>query len=343
MKSSVLIAAAILGTLTLCSFAPYRPGAAPCQGFMTADLNVQGPLIAYDIARLDGIPGDPAVIADRGGYVMYYGAVKGDFTDTDTVRIFRASSADGVDWARRTSPVLTPGLAPAWDSVKVETPYVLRTPDGKWAMYYSGSGRKASELGFAIGLARSDDGRKWRKAGAPVLLPDTDELSLIGPSVHYDAKKKKYVMWYAAINERYGIDIRRAESRNGLVWRRTENVLAMDIERKRSDDAGIMGPDVIATPRGYEMVYNALRGSSAHNATQSIWHAVSTDGVKWTKTPYAIAKIRKGSPWMATEIGSQSWVFDGKSYKMWFVGTTTDYASTWNNGIGRVEMAGCKN
>ncbi|MEQ1706111.1 MAG: hypothetical protein ABL867_09110 [Rickettsiales bacterium] len=312
-----------------------------CSELPQFSLTTPIPPIAYDPTRLDGIPGDPAVIKYKNGYVMYYGAAKGDWTDQNTIHIFRATSIDGKNWIRTSEPILSPSPAPNWDSVKIETPYVMENPDGELTMYYSGSNKPDSETGFAVGVAYSSDGKSWKKRTQPVLSPDNDELSIIGPSVYLDKTNQKYYMWYAAINNQYGIDIRKAESNDGISWKRNGIVLKLDIDRIHDTDIGVMGPDVIVTSRGYEMLYNVLSGEQHNNSSETIWHAVSKDGINWTKTPYAIAKIDKDSNWLSSGIGSQSWLYNESTYKIWFVGTKTDYKSTWNNGIGLMESANC--
>ncbi len=66
------------------------------------------PILESNQTTLDGIPGDPSVIKDPvggTGYVMYYGATKGDFSDP-LIRIFRATSKDGMQWIRSGPPCL---------------------------------------------------------------------------------------------------------------------------------------------------------------------------------------------------------------------------------------------
>jgi predicted GH43/DUF377 family glycosyl hydrolase len=293
------------------------------------------PVFGYNPNLIDGIPGDPSILAVESGYVMYYGAVRGDFSDPATVRIFRATSTDGVTWQRNSVPVLEPGVG--WDDVKVETPSALRRPDGTLAMYYSGNGED-SEVGFQIGLATSTDGIAWQRHGSsPVLASSADEISLIGPSVIYDAGNKRYVMLYAAINgTTYRIDIRLATSDDGFSWTRRGVVLEMDsVERLSPDDFGVMGPELLATDSGFEMVYNSLVAPNA--ASAGIFYARSTDARTWTKHPKLIYKPTGGDAFDATETGAQAWVRSASGYRLWYVGTHTDYTSRFDSGFGLLE------
>jgi predicted GH43/DUF377 family glycosyl hydrolase len=176
------------------------------------------PVVRYSPTALDGVFGDPSVVQDGAGYVMFYGGLRGDFSDP-LLRIFRATSADGISWQGSSVPILLPSGA-GWNATNVETPCVLRRKDGKWAMYYSGNGTR-SDVGFQIGLATSTDNIAWTREGAvPVLTTTSDELSLIGPSVAYDEKNAEYVMFYGAIDATYQIAIRRATSSDGVEWTR---------------------------------------------------------------------------------------------------------------------------
>ena len=68
------------------------------------------PLLRQDPSRLDGLPNDPAVLQEAGGYAMYYGAVKGDFSDGNTVRIFRATSPMAFNGSATWRPSWSRGL-----------------------------------------------------------------------------------------------------------------------------------------------------------------------------------------------------------------------------------------
>src|SRR5262245_18937346 len=97
------------------------------------------PVVQSNYQTLDGLLGDPWVIKEpstAGSYVMYYGGMKGDFSDS-RLRIFRATSSDGLQWRRTATPILSPGPAGSWDAVKVETPSVLKLSDGSYRLYYT--------------------------------------------------------------------------------------------------------------------------------------------------------------------------------------------------------------
>lgn len=289
------------------------------------------PAFRSDPTLADGLPGDPSVVAVRGSFILYYGATRGDFSEPSKVQIFRATSSDGMTWERTSTPVLTPGAPGSWDALKVETPSVLRRPDGSWAMYYSGNDAD-SEVDFEIGLATSSNGTTWQRYGAaPVLRTNGDELSLIGPSVLYDGER--YLMFYAAIDTTNHIDIRLATSADGIVWTREGPVLQMDnVERTRMDDFGVKGPEVIKTDRGFEMVYNSLLAPRASSG--AIYYANSSDGRSWMKHPKPLLRPSGGDAFDATEVGPQTWLKTECAYLLWYVGTHTDYTSFFEGGFG---------
>lgn len=299
------------------------------------------PVLAHAPAALDGIPGDPTVVAEGNGYLMFYGAARGDFSDP-LLRIFRATSTDGIVWQRSDTPVFSPAGSAAWDGTNVETPWVMRRSDGSLAMYYSGNGN-SSDVGFQIGFATSPDGVQWTRLGtSPVLATTSTELSLIGPSVVHDKFAGVYVMLYGAITTAYTIDIRRATSPDGVNWTRHGTVVQLDnVERESPNDVGVMGPELIKTSTGYEMVYNSLIAPGVDGGmarSGGIYYARSTDAQSWTKLG-SLYQPTRGNAFDATETGAQAWLRTQGGYRLWYVGTNTDYATTFDNGIGLLERA----
>ncbi len=109
----------------------------------------------------------PRVLADSGGYRMYYMASNSSGVFT----IGLATSADGTAWTKYAyNPLLTNGPTGSWDETGALTHSVLRV-DSLYYMWYSG----ASKTGHtAFGLATSADGVHWTKyPGNPVFQQDT--------------------------------------------------------------------------------------------------------------------------------------------------------------------------
>jgi predicted GH43/DUF377 family glycosyl hydrolase len=297
------------------------------------------PVFTYNTGLLDGLPNDPSVIKDGNTYVMYYGAIKGDFSDTDTVRIFRATSADGIVWNRNSIPVLVPGSAGTWDEVKVEVPDVVKLPDGTYLMYYAGSDT-TTETGFQIGLATSTDGINWTKHPANPVLPfgtsgDFDELSAFEPGIVYDESQDKYSLWYCGMSSLLEVKIGLAESSDGITWNKQGVVMELGIERQNSNDAGLTEPDVIWNGGAFEMFYAVLLDEG--QVVAPIWHAVSINGTLWQKDTAPILQREPDPNWTANGIHSPSVLIEGNKYRMWYGGTRTDGATYFEANIGLAE------
>ena len=105
----------------------------------------------------------PQVIADAGGYEMWYTA---EGTTTPDPRIGYAWSDDGLDWTKSPdNPVLT-GTTGIWEEEGVAYPAVVKEGAADYTMWYWGE----ASGGQAFGQATSGDGLAWAKhSGNPVL------------------------------------------------------------------------------------------------------------------------------------------------------------------------------
>jgi len=296
------------------------------------------PIFKSNTSLLDGFPNDPWVIKDGGTYVMYYGATKGDFSDTNTVRIFRATSNDGINWQRNSVPILLPGLSGSWDSVKVETPSIIKLPDGTYRMYFAGSNIPDSEAGFQMGYATSPDGIVWTKyPGNPVLelgvTGSFDEVTIGEPSVLI--KDGKYWMWYAGMSAGLKIAIDLAQSDDGIVWTKNGKVLELDVEREGRNEVGITEDHVIWNGSAFEIFYAVLQDGG--QVLGPIWHATSSDGIAWVKDSGPILRRGSTNSWTGQGIASPSVLLEMTKYRMWYSGTHTDGRTFFELGIGVAE------
>jgi predicted GH43/DUF377 family glycosyl hydrolase len=121
----------------------------------------------------------PYAIELSGTYYMWYtGRNVTSQTPGPFNKIMLATSNDGVNWSKRSNPVLTPAAnSSAWDASGVYAPSVVF--DGKnFGLWYSGLNQ--SLLTPMIGFASSPDGATWtRSSNNPILLP--------GPPGSWDA------------------------------------------------------------------------------------------------------------------------------------------------------------
>lgn len=293
------------------------------------------PVLESNQTTLDGIPGDPSVIKDPAGgsgYVMYYGAARGDFSDP-LIRIFRATSNDGMQWIRSDRPVLEP-TAGAWDSTNAETPCVIVLPDKSLRMYYSGAIDPKDER-FQIGFAASKDGKAWTKpATNPVIVRGTagsfDSYSAMDPSVVL--KGDTYYMWYMGISDAMKTAIGLATSADGIRWTKMGLVLKLESEGQDPNDLGVTNPNVIWNGQSFEMFYTLL-GADGTTAGP-IFHAVSEDGKHWNKDAEPVLGRGIGGHWTSRTVSSPSVLIEGDKLLMWYAGMHTDGKSFLDAGIG---------
>jgi len=86
--------------------------------------------------------------------------------------IGHAVSTDLRSW-RLVADALVPADSPSWDDLATWTGSIVRGPDGRWYLFYTGVSRAEQGLVQRIGLATSDDLLVWRRHGAgPLVEPD---------------------------------------------------------------------------------------------------------------------------------------------------------------------------
>lgn len=83
--------------------------------------------------------------------------------------IGHAVSADLRDW-QLVADALVPADAPAWDDLATWTGSVVRGPDRRWYLFYTGISRADDGLIQRIGLAVSDDLIRWHRHGGKPLV-----------------------------------------------------------------------------------------------------------------------------------------------------------------------------
>ncbi len=150
---------------------------------------------------------DPSVLYEDGKYRMWLSG--GDPSDLSriVVKIYCAESDNGVDWNTRPTPCLSPSAGGrAFDSLRTETPTVVKAND-VYHLYYTGFDEKTAKGGFsAIGHATSPDGLAWTKDPAnPVLSGQTANKLKWGyggagePGIVYNPKDKTFYLYYVGM------------------------------------------------------------------------------------------------------------------------------------------------
>lgn len=291
------------------------------------------------------IAADPTVIRDGDRYRMW-------FTNGDSLKrtgVAYAESRDGLVWdvwrAAAPDPVMDLVVASVpgdWDAPGVETPDVVRTPEGKYRMYYSGNRVPEGSTTYAIGMAESDDGIAWRRAAQPVLLPENDweqpacsggsctQGGVLEPSVLYDPAQRIYRMWYVGLGTKrdsfltYRIGL--ATSPDGVTWTRRPDPV-FDLGHPGSwDEMWSSHVEVMADPRaGFHMFYfgSALKDYREGVEIQrgAIGHAYSADGVTWRRNPAnPVLSPRAGQP-DAWSVGGPTVLAEDGKLRMWYFGS----------------------
>jgi predicted GH43/DUF377 family glycosyl hydrolase len=198
--------------------------------------------------------------------------------DGKTWRTGLATSIEAPYWQKQ-GMVLEPDPR-TWGGAYIAANGALLRHAGQfWYWYHSGPRERP-----AIGLARSDDARHWRKQPAPVLTPGPymswDEYGVADPDVIRigDWFYLYYLGQDRTRRQRLGV----ARSRDGINWEklRTNPVLEQGGPGD-FDEYGLGEPAAWQADGFYWMLYT---GRSA-GEVRKLGLARSLDGVRWTKLP----------------------------------------------------------
>ena len=273
----------------------------------------------YDEPVLDiGAPGEwdgcgvsyCSVIYNGTGYEMWYTGYDGS-----NARIGYATSVDGVNWEKYFgNPVVDLGDGGDWDASGVVGPSVLF--DGvSYKMWYGGYDGSHYQIGYAT----SSDGVNWTKnAYNPVLT-----YGEVGSWDSYDVgslnvifNEGNYEMWYLGYEGTNRL-IGYATSSNGINWTKYSGNPVLETGASTAWDGLIVTcPIVVFNADIYELWYSGYDGTS-----WGIGYAKSSDGANWTKcTDNPVLKNGVTGEWNSNKILSSAILYNGTSYKMWYMG-----------------------
>ena len=240
----------------------------------------------------------PSILRNGKTWWMWYNG-RGD--DRFTGSIGLATSQDGVHWKKQNGgePVFKHGEPGTFDSTKVDHPTVVRY-DGKFHMWYT-AGDVASR--YKIGYATSKDGRAWTRqnGGRPVFGPGRkgqfDDQVVLHPTVLRDARGVLH-LWYNGVGPQKSFRVGHATSQDGVHWTRSNNgEPVLTPGRVGSFDEGYVYNVFVMLHEGkFHMWYSAwAKGEPTTGPNHNgITHAVSDDGIRWTKDP--VPTITNGRP-----------------------------------------------
>jgi predicted GH43/DUF377 family glycosyl hydrolase len=198
--------------------------------------------------------------------------------DGRTWRTALAASPDGRVWSKQ-GRVLSPDPA-TWEGGYSAANGTVLMEGGEWWYWYQAGDRGLPR----IGLARSVDGRHWRKEAAPVLEPGPrgswDERGVADPYVL--KLGGEFYVYYLGQNRARQQQIGLARSRDGLHWSKLRANPVLTIPwpgTGRPDDNGLGEPAVWQANGWYWMLYT---GRNASERRQLI-AARSSDGVHWQR------------------------------------------------------------
>jgi hypothetical protein len=256
----------------------------------------------------------PFVLPGPGGYRLYYagsGAAQLNESVADQWSTGVALSRDGSTWTppddyqpvlRGTrfadGEVVLPARRARFDALSAFGVSVVRDAPARYRMFYTGwngddvvgADGRAQPVHFAIGLATSEDGRRWTKqdgaegGGAVLALDAARPAESLGVGQPYARREGAAVrLWYEAFDGATW-RIASARSEDGRTWTR-EGVVLEPGGPGAPDEAGARNPVVIRRKGRFELWY---QGRSARPPFFHVLRAESADGRSWTRLPGAV-------------------------------------------------------
>ena len=133
----------------------------------------------------------------------------------------------------------------------------------------------------AIALARSTDGKTWKKEPEPVLRPGPyrswDERGVADPYVIRAGEF--YYLYYTGLDRAQRQQLGLARSRDGVHWEKNAANPVLELGSEPIDEGGLGEPAVFAAGGVYWMLYTGR----AWDEQRRIGLAKSEDGVVWTR------------------------------------------------------------
>jgi beta-fructofuranosidase len=194
--------------------------------------------------------------------------------------IGHAISTDLRSW-RLVADALVPADSPSWDDLATWTGSIVRSPDRRWFMFYTGVSHAERGLVQRIGLAVSDDLLAWRRWGTqPLLEADPQWYETLDLAHWYEqAWRDPWVYadpsgqgWHMLITARAGVG---PDGRRGVLGHATSmDLVTWTVEPPLSKPAGFGHLEVpqVAVIDGQPLLLFCTNSvASARAGNEKIW------------------------------------------------------------------------
>jgi len=266
---------------------------------------------------------NPSVVAGPQGKLFnFYSGYDGRVWHTGV-----ATSPDGLVWSRE-ARVLSPD-ATTWEGAYIAANGAALYWKGDWWYWYQAGSPPR------IGLARSSDGRAFRKHPVPVVplgpRGSWDERAAADPYV-IEFQGKLYLYYLGedrARRQRLGV----AVSDDGINWTKHKKNPILELGGYGDfDENGLGEPAVWRSHGRWWMLYTGR----AHDEVRRMGFAVSTDGVGWKRYPLI---IEGDQGWNKKVVCDATVIVAGGKVRVWFGGGDVAHpAENVNGQIGYGEL-----
>jgi len=258
----------------------------------------------------------PVVLFDGATYRMWYAGGRG----VNEEDIGYATSPDGVTWTKHPSnPVLRRDLG-AWDAYLM-WPIAVVFHGGTYHLWYSAFAAPLQQV-ERTGYATSPDGVTWTKYSGNPILPGgppgswDDAGATLGGVLVEDGTFRGWYAGARVVGSGYGaLLVGYAASSDGVNWTKWPEPV---IEPSQSGwDLSIDPGPVVFDGSAYHMWYTGF------GPTVAIGHAVSADGIHWTKQPAAdpVLQPSGSGAFDIKGVALPSVVIVGDTAQMWYAGS----------------------
>jgi predicted GH43/DUF377 family glycosyl hydrolase len=284
------------------------------------------PVIKYQDTIPNILWNDPSVNKEGDKYRMWLSGGN-PFASSIEVKIYYATSNDGINWDINADPILLPTEG-EWDSESVETPSVIKVGD-TYHMYYTGYNTVFSSGIYSIGHATSQDGINWVKdQNNPIIEPHDDPLkwgyfTTAEPAIVY--YNNKFYLYYASAKSNHPepgapFGILLATSEDGSTFTKQGAVHTLTSSYDSTKYRGYSTPAVYVKDGIFYLYHDVVYDPDGFDQI-AISSAKSSNGLDFEELETNIFTIN-GGDWKDEFILAPSVLQDGKTVKIWFSGQT---------------------